>query len=242
MASGSTSISYGLADLEDLDAVRAFAREFRATHDRLDVLIHNAGAIHPQFRTDRAGTELTVLGQVAAPFLLTTLPMPALLASASSRVITVASGGMYTQRLDLTTLQLPASRYQGVTAYARAKRAQVALSRGWARRLAGTGVAFHAMHPGWVDTPGVAAALPASGGSPGRSCSHPSRAPTRSSGSPPRPRPPGQRPVLARPARPARIHAAVDAREGPGRRAQALGPAGRGDRHGLTEAGAGRAG
>ena len=160
MASGSTSISYGLADLEDLDAVRAFAREFRATHARLDVLIHNAGAIHPQFRTDRAGTELTVLGQVAAPFLLTTLLMPALLASASSRVITVASGGMYTQRLDLTTLQLPASRYQGVTAYARAKRAQVALSREWARRLAGTGVAFHAMHPGWVDTPGVAAALP----------------------------------------------------------------------------------
>ena len=159
-ASGSTAISYGLADLEDLDAVRAFARQFRATHDRLDVLIHNAGVIHPQFRTDAAGTELTILGQVAAPFLLTTLLMPALLAAAPSRVITVSSGGMYTQRLDLATLQLPASHYRGVTAYARAKRAQVALSREWARRLAGTGVAFHAMHPGWVDTPGVAASLP----------------------------------------------------------------------------------
>jgi dehydrogenase/reductase SDR family protein 12 len=160
VASGSTSISYGLADLEDLDTVRAFAHQFRATHGRLDVLIHNAGAIHPQFRTGKAGTELTVLGQVVAPFLLTTLLMPALLDAAPSRVITVSSGGMYTQRLDLTTLQLPRSRYRGVTAYARAKRAQVALSREWARRLAGTGVAFHAMHPGWVDTPGVAAALP----------------------------------------------------------------------------------
>jgi NAD(P)-dependent dehydrogenase (short-subunit alcohol dehydrogenase family) len=159
-ASGSTSISYGLADLEDLDAVRAFARQFRATHDRLDVLIHNAGAVHPEFRTDAAGTELTILGQVVAPFLLTHLLMPALLAGAPSRVITVSSGGMYTQRLDPATLQSPASHYQGVTAYARAKRAQVALSREWARRLAGTGVAFHAMHPGWVDTPGVAAALP----------------------------------------------------------------------------------
>ncbi|MGO9295938.1 MAG: SDR family NAD(P)-dependent oxidoreductase [Streptosporangiaceae bacterium] len=159
-ASGSTAISYGLADLEDLDAVRAFAHQFRATHDRLDVLIHNAGVIHPEFRTDGAGTELTILGQVAAPFLLTTLLMPALLAAAPSRVITVSSGGMYTQRLDLATLQLPRSHYRGVTAYARAKRAQVALSREWARRLAGTGVAFHAMHPGWVDTPGVAAALP----------------------------------------------------------------------------------
>ena len=159
-ACGAARISYGLADLEDLNSVRAFARQFRTTHDRLDVLIHNAGAIHPTFGTDGAGTELTVLGQVVAPFLLTRLLMPALLAAAPARVITVSSGGMYTQRLDLATLQLPASRYRGITAYAKAKRAQVALSREWARRLAGTGVAFHAMHPGWVDTPGVTAALP----------------------------------------------------------------------------------
>ena len=185
-ASGSTNVGYGLANLEDLDAVRAFARRFRAAHDRLDVLIHNAGAIHPEFRTDAAGTELTIAGQVVAPFLLTRLLMPALLTAAPSRVITVSSGGMYTQRLDPGTLQLPASRYRGVTAYARAKRAQVALSREWARRFAGTGVAFHAMHPGWVDTPGSPPRSPASTRSCARSCSHPSRAPTRSSGWPPR--------------------------------------------------------
>jgi dehydrogenase/reductase SDR family protein 12 len=159
-ASGSPRVSYGLADLEDPGTVRAFTRDFRTTHGRLDVLIHNAGAIHRQFHTDAAGTELTVLGQVITPFLLTRLMMPTLLATAPARVITVASGGMYTQRLDPATLQLPASHYRGVTAYAKAKRAQVALSREWARRLAGSGVAFHAMHPGWVDTPGIAAALP----------------------------------------------------------------------------------
>jgi dehydrogenase/reductase SDR family member 12 len=159
-ASGSARISYGLADLEDLNSVRAFARQFRATYDRLDMLIHNAGAIHPNLRVGQTGTELTVAEQVVAPFLLTSLLMPTLLAAAPSRVITVSSGGMYSQRLDPATLQLPASRYNGVTAYARAKRAQVALSREWARRFTGTGVAFHAMHPGWVDTPGVAAALP----------------------------------------------------------------------------------
>jgi len=67
---------------------------------------------------------------------------------------------MYTQRLDPAALQMTPRGYRGVTAYARAKRAQVALSREWARRLAGTGITFHAMHPGWVDTPGIAAALP----------------------------------------------------------------------------------
>ena len=75
-ASGSISISYGLADLEDLDAVRAFARDFCATHDRLDVLIHDAGAVHPGFGTDTAGTELTIVGQVVAPFLLTACRCP----------------------------------------------------------------------------------------------------------------------------------------------------------------------
>jgi dehydrogenase/reductase SDR family protein 12 len=159
-AASATSVSYGLANLEDLDTVHSFAGEFRATHERLDVLIHNAGAIHPRYRTDAAGTELTILGQVVAPFLLARLLVPALRAAAPSRVITVASGGMYIQRLDPAALQLPEVRYRGVTAYAKAKRAQVALSREWARRLAGTGVAFHAMHPGWVDTPGIAAALP----------------------------------------------------------------------------------
>ena len=183
--SGSTRISYGLADMEDLDAIRDFARQFNATHDRLDVLIHNAGAIHPQFRTDAAGTEMTFLGQVVAPFLLTRLLTPALLAAAPSRVITVSSGGMYTQRPDLAILQMPRPRYRGVTAYAKAKRAQVALSREWARRMAGTGVAFHAMHRAGR-TPRVwPPRCRASTGSPGRSCSHLSKEPTPSSGSPP---------------------------------------------------------
>ena len=114
----------------------------------------------PSYRVNGAGTELTVAGQVISPFLLTSLLRPALLAAGRSRVITVSSGGMYTQRLDPAALQMTARGYRGATAYARAKRAQVALSREWARRLAGTGVAFHAMHPGWVDTPGIAAALP----------------------------------------------------------------------------------
>jgi NAD(P)-dependent dehydrogenase (short-subunit alcohol dehydrogenase family) len=159
-ASGNPCVSYGLADLEDLGSVRTFAREFRTACPRLDVLIHNAGTIQPGYRTDPAGIELTYAGQVVAPFLLTAMLMPALTATGAARVITVSSGGMYTRRLDLATLPPPRAGYRGVVAYARVKRAQVALSAEWATRAAGTGVAFHAMHPGWADTPGIAAALP----------------------------------------------------------------------------------
>jgi NAD(P)-dependent dehydrogenase (short-subunit alcohol dehydrogenase family) len=160
-ATGNEAVSYGIADMEDLESVRAFARGFLAGHARLDVLIHNAGAIHPDYRTNDAGIELTMAGQVIAPFLLTNLLLPALRAAAGSRVITVVSAGLYTQRLDPATLEMPAAGYNGVTAYARAKRAQVALSAEWASRFTAADVAFHAMHPGWADTPGLAAMLPA---------------------------------------------------------------------------------
>jgi len=157
--SGGT-VGYGIADLEDQDSVRAFASEFRRAHGRLDVLVHAAGAIHQRFGVNHAGIELTVAGQLVTPFLLTKLLFPALLAAAPSRVITVSSGGMYAQRLDPATLEMAPSGYRGVVAYARVKRAQVVLSREWARRIDPADVAFHAMHPGWADTPGIAAALP----------------------------------------------------------------------------------
>jgi dehydrogenase/reductase SDR family protein 12 len=67
--------------------------------------------------------------------------------------VTVSSGGMYTERFDLDRLERdPAAHYDGVRAYARAKRAQVVLAREWARRWSARGVASYAMHPGWVDT------------------------------------------------------------------------------------------
>jgi NAD(P)-dependent dehydrogenase (short-subunit alcohol dehydrogenase family) len=50
--------------------------------------------------------------------------------------------------------------YSGVGTYAETKRMQVVLADAWAHRMAGTGVKVLSMHPGWVDTPGVAAYLP----------------------------------------------------------------------------------
>ena len=50
--------------------------------------------------------------------------------------------------------------YEGTTAYARVKRAQLVLNHEWARRVDPASVVFHAMHPGWADTPGVRSSLP----------------------------------------------------------------------------------
>jgi len=145
-----------VADMGDLDAVRAVAALLPA---RIDVLVHNAGALTADRRTSPQGIEQTVASQVVGPFLLTNLVLSALRAAGPGRVITVSSGGMYASPLRVGDLQMGAD-YRGAEQYARAKRAQVTLNEMWAQRVAPSDVVFHAMHPGWADTPGVEASLP----------------------------------------------------------------------------------
>jgi len=152
-----------VADTGDLDAVRAAAATLSARRTRIHGLIHCAGALDAEYATSPQGIEQTVASQVVGPFLLTALLLPRLRAGASGtpgRVLFVASGGMYTEPLDVDRLELRPDGYDGTTAYARAKRAQVTLAELWGARLDPAQVVVHAMHPGWVDTPGVARSLP----------------------------------------------------------------------------------
>jgi dehydrogenase/reductase SDR family protein 12 len=159
-SAGSAEVHLGLCDLSDLASVREFAASFHAQTPRLDVLVNNAGVLAHERTLSADGIELTFATNVIGPFLLTNLLIPLLQHSAPSRIVNVSSGGMYTQRIRVDDLQMAGSTYDGTTAYARAKRAQVILTELWAKRLTGSGVVVHAMHPGWADTPGVRASLP----------------------------------------------------------------------------------
>ncbi|MCY7419271.1 MAG: SDR family NAD(P)-dependent oxidoreductase [Chloroflexi bacterium] len=150
-----------VADMGSLASVRAAVTRVLETEERLDVLVDNAGAIFPERTMGVDGIEATLATLVVGPFVLESGLMPLLRQTSGSRVIAVTSGGMYTQQLDVHDLQYAAGTYNGSLAYARSKRAQVALMREWSRRSAGWGVAFAAMHPGWADTPGLAESLPA---------------------------------------------------------------------------------
>jgi dehydrogenase/reductase SDR family protein 12 len=157
-ATGNDDIEVYLADLGDLEATRRVAAEILEREPRLDVLVHNAGALVTEYRATPQGREQTFATMVLAPHLLTRDLRPRL--THGSRVIWVTSGGMYTQKLDVDELELGPDGYRGSVAYARAKRAQVVLMQEWARRLRDDGVAVHAMHPGWADTPGIHDSLP----------------------------------------------------------------------------------
>ena len=148
------------ADLSSMASVRSVAARIRDREPRLDVLIHNAGGLFGERKESVDGHELTFATMVLGPFLLTRELVSLLEATSGARVIWVSSGGMYTQPLSVDTLEMSAQDYRGPAAYARAKRAQVVLSEEWAKRLRDAGVAVHAMHPGWADTPGLEVGLP----------------------------------------------------------------------------------
>ncbi len=157
---GNTKVSQVAADMGRHDEVRTLADRILSDHDRLDVLIHNAGALTGERENAPDGTESTVAAQVVGPFLLTTLLLDRLIDSAPSRVLTMSSGGMYSSGLTVNNLEMPADDYSGTEQYSRAKRAQVTLNEMWAERFGGQGVHFHTLHPGWADTPGVDRSLP----------------------------------------------------------------------------------
>ncbi len=159
-ATGNQNISQVAADMGNYDEVRALAASILADHERLDVLIHNAGALSPERNNAPDGTEATVASQVVGPFILTSLLLDRLAESAPSRVLTMSSGGMYSAGLTVDRLQMTADEYKGSEQYARAKRAQVTLNEMWAEQFGEVGIHFHSLHPGWADTPGVEAALP----------------------------------------------------------------------------------
>ena len=132
-AAAGSAVEADLADLSSLAETAAFAARFAEDHDRLDVLVLNAGALTHEYTVTGEGNELTLATHVLSPFLLTRALRPLLEASAPSRVIVVASGGMYTEPLDVDALDPEPAAYDGTKAYARCKRAQVVLAEEWTR-------------------------------------------------------------------------------------------------------------
>ena len=160
VAEGGGTVETVVADMSSLPSVRAAADEILDAVPRIDVLVDNAGAMYPTREVSADGIEMSVATMVVGPYVLIGRLWPRLADSPDGRIVAVSSGGMYAQRLPLDDLGYEHDAYHGARAYARAKRAQVALMREWVRRLRAHGIVANAMHPGWADTPGLEASLP----------------------------------------------------------------------------------
>lgn len=141
---GSDRLEYYLADFSSLSEVRAMADRIRADHDRLDVLVNNAGVIFQRREESEDGVERSFAVNHLAAFLLTRLLLSLLRNSAPARIVNVASAAQ--SPIDFDDVMLKRN-YEPMRAYAQSKLAMVMDTLDLAEDLEGTGVSVNALHP-----------------------------------------------------------------------------------------------
>lgn len=146
-----SEVSLMLADLAVQADVRRLAEEFQERHDRIDVLVNNAGVVQSERTETTDGIEATLAVNHLAPFLLTNLLLDLLKRSASSRIITLASEAERWAKMDLDDLQ-SRRKYKGMQVYGMTKLANIMFTFELAEILRGTGVTANCVHPGAVNT------------------------------------------------------------------------------------------
>ena len=151
-----------VCDVGDLDAVRTWAADFTGRVPELHGLVHNAGTMTEGRQETRQGHEVTLAVHVLGPHLMTELLRQPLTNASGASVVWMSSGGMYGSPLvgEPEDIEYRRGEFKPVQAYARTKRMQVVLADAWSRRLGTEEVKVESMHPGWVETPGVATHLP----------------------------------------------------------------------------------
>lgn len=150
-ATGNASVELLLADMSSQRQIREAAREFRARHDRLDILVNDAGAVFPRFERTEDGIEQTFAVNHLGYFLLTTLLLDRIEASGDARIVNVSSIAHRRGRFDFDDLDGERG-WSTMGAYRRSKAANVLFTYDLARRLDGRGVTANAIHPGLVAT------------------------------------------------------------------------------------------
>jgi len=152
-AAPEASFDFLKLDLADLDSIATFADAFKAKHDRLDLLINNAGIMVPPYGKTKQGFELQFGTNHLGPFALTGHLMGLLLVTAGSRVVSVSSMAHRMGKLKFDDLQRE-RRYFSWEAYGQSKVANLHFTYELQRRLEATsaGCIALAAHPGWTDT------------------------------------------------------------------------------------------
>jgi NAD(P)-dependent dehydrogenase (short-subunit alcohol dehydrogenase family) len=141
----------GLLDLSDLASVRRFAGEFARRHDRLDILINNAGIMRPPFGRTADGFELQFGVNHLGHFALTGLLLGRIVRTPGARVVAVSSGGHRFGRIDFFNLNAEKG-YDAGAAYGQSKLANLLFAYELQRRFdhAGVDAVSAAAHPGWT--------------------------------------------------------------------------------------------
>lgn len=141
-------------DLGSLDSIRLAAKELRHNHDRVDLLINNAGVMWTPKSTTQDGFELQFGTNHLGHFALTGLLLDRIVETAGSRIVTVSSDAhRFGTSIDFDDLQSE-DEYSATAAYGQSKLANLMFAYELQRRLAAgrSGTISLAAHPGGAAT------------------------------------------------------------------------------------------
>ncbi|XP_054716538.1 retinol dehydrogenase 13-like isoform X1 [Uloborus diversus] len=138
-------------DLASFKSIRRFASEILQSEPKINILINNAGvAACPKWLTED-GYEMQFGTNHLGHFLLTTLLLDRIKASAPARIVNVSSLAHIFGNINFKDINLDRG-YQPLLAYCRSKLANILFTKELANRLKGTGVTTYCLHPGAVHT------------------------------------------------------------------------------------------
>ncbi len=144
-------------DLSSMKDIRNLVNQLKQSGEKIDVLVNNVGVMLHEASQTPEHFEKSFATNLLGHYALTTWCREASTLKTGSRVINMSSGGMYNVPLLLDRLN-ENRPYDGTLAYALHKRAQVVLNDHW--QEIDPQRAYYVMHPGWVNTQGVATSLP----------------------------------------------------------------------------------
>ncbi|MEX0285589.1 MAG: SDR family NAD(P)-dependent oxidoreductase [Paracoccaceae bacterium] len=139
-------------ELDKPDTIRAFAAEWLKSHDKLDILINNAGIMATPLARTAEGWESQFATNHLGHFLLTNLLADPLKAAGNARVVNLSSAGHMFAPVDLDDPNFETRDYDAMQAYGQSKTANIWFTVGLARRWADAGVTSFAVHPGGIET------------------------------------------------------------------------------------------
>ncbi len=149
---GNDKVSFMKCDLGSQKQIHQLVNDFKAKHDRLDVLVNNAGAFFSEYGETEDGIERQFAINHLGPFLLTNLLLDTIKASAPARIVNVASRAHYRSSINFDDLYFK-KNYDGFRlAYGQSKLGNVLFTNELARRLEGTGITVNSLHPGVIGT------------------------------------------------------------------------------------------